>query len=362
MLPVRIRLASAALSAAVMAFALVPSSAYAAVTGDVEISHPSGTNPHGFEELLFDDVADQTRGPLAAESPAASTIATQGAFGESLLSSGAIGLAASTEVETIGFGTVYRSAAHAEVRYDETLMVTSTTLAPGTPVDVSMLYAATADAFAFHDLAPGIVASQSSQQADAVVSVVVRLDPASGTQQSTTSYLIDTVGGTPQQTGIFASPNGLDQLTVSTTVGSSVRLRMTANVTPASRAQPYQPSLGQPLVLPLAFGDAGLGLAFGVEASIADVEVVSPILGAPFPDFSNATLINAEAMLPALPVPEPGVTSGVMIGWLALLARRKRDARVIGRSAPRRRRDSRGAPDAARDRHLHSSRPLRPPV
>lgn len=305
---------------------LATSPATAAVLGDIEISHPSGTNPYGFEELLFADVADQVVGPISNESPTASTVASQGAFGESLLSAGAIGLAGSTAVETLGFGTLYRSSAGAEVRYDEQLTVSSTTLPAGTPVDVSILYAVAGDVFTFHDLAASVVANQTQQQADAVVTITVRVEPAGGGQQRTDSYLVSSVGGTSYQTGAFADPGGVDLLTVPTTVGSTVRLRITASVRPNSRAQPYQLTLGQPLVLPLAVADGALGVAFGIEASLADVDVVSPLLGGTFPGFDNATLQNATAVLPALPVPEPAVLPALAIGTLAL-ARRSRSSR-----------------------------------
>lgn len=69
--------------------------------------------------------------------------------------------------------------------------------------------------------------------------------------------------------------------------------------------------------------DGAVGFAFGIEASLPGVEVVSPLLGGPFPGFANATPQNAAAVLPALPVPEPALIPALALGSLAL-ARRAR--------------------------------------
>ncbi|MEZ4334247.1 MAG: hypothetical protein R3F35_21050 [Myxococcota bacterium] len=306
---------------------LAPFGADAAVLGKVSMGYASGSNPGGGTQLDFSDVADEALGPIANASPSGATIATQGAFGETALSVGGLSLAGSTLCETVATaGTVYRSAAFGQIRYDEMLTVTSSTLPIGTPVSVGVRYSVAAVAEALHDLDPALVQSLADQQADADVSLTVGLQ-AGGVQDATDSFLLVRVGFAPTVTGVFAEMDGTDDLVVATTVGSQIRLRITAQVSPQTRTSPHQAGIGTPVLLPIGLADAGLGVVFGVETDTPGVEVVSPLLGAPFPDFGNVTPYDAEAFLPPLPVPEPGrieMLRSAMLALLCALPRKRR--------------------------------------
>lgn len=208
----------------------------------------------------------------------------------------------------------------ASALYIDDLTITSSTLAPGTPVTVRFVFASAFDANAASTVGLATTRSDISSTAAGF----------QGITSADNRYLDDLENGLFIQNGLFAPPHAAEY-TVASTVGATLSFALaidcdsfgTVLVTGSPGNETNQESLGWMLA----------AVAFGGEVLGGDAAIQSGLLGGPFPDAAAVSIEAAEGALPTNPImlPEPGSLSLLAAGLMGLAAlerhRRGRRAR-----------------------------------
>ncbi len=228
---------------------------------------------------------------------------------------------------TIGVSAGFDAAAHAPIdprdfsayggssaTFFDDVTITSSTLPNGTPVTIRFVY----------DLAFTTDATSSLSIATAAGDCNSTANGVQGIAPSANRYLSILETATQIGAGLFVAPHQAE-FTVPSNVGSTFSFALLCDVDSSGEVK----SLGPPgnEINHTASGWMALGLAFGGEVVGADAQLVSGLLGGPFPAASAVGPAASEAALPinAYVLPEPGLSSLLLAGTLAStgLARRR---------------------------------------
>jgi hypothetical protein len=203
----------------------------------------------------------------------------------------------------------------ASASYFDELTVTSATLANGTPVTIRFAFALahTEDAVSTVNEA---VASADFTSTAAGVSGIVAADNRYLDLLETATFI---------ENGIFLPP-GTAEFTIQTTVGATFNFAIALDASSYGGVYVTGPPGSE--VNAASSGWMSVGLSFGGEAVGADAQLVSGLLGGPFPAAGAVSTTAAEAAIPPNPleVPEPGAGSMLLAGAtiIAMLARARR--------------------------------------
>jgi hypothetical protein len=221
------------------------------------------------------------------------------------------------------------------VDYRENVLLSSASVAGGTPVVIRLRYQIAFGRECLHDLTPAqLAATYPTHGCLTDLEVRTVLSDLLGEAESSTQNHFVNVGFAPTVTGLFADPTQLGEATVTAAVGDSVRLELFAAAGGIHRlGGPY---LGE---LPEAATGTSLVLVFGIESDTPGVEIVSPLLGGALPGFAGVTSANAQGRALAVSVgapvvvPEADPASAALAAVIAIAARALRYARVSNASA-----------------------------
>lgn len=203
----------------------------------------------------------------------------------------------------------------ASASYFDELTVTSATLPTGTPVTVRFAFALayTADAVSTANEA---VASADLTSTAAGVSGIIAADNRYLDLLETATFI---------ENGIFLPPGTAD-CAIQTTVGATFNFAIALDA--SSYGSVYVTGPPGSEANAASNGWMSVGLCFGGEVVGADAQLVSGLLGGPFPAAGAVNPMAAEAAIPPNPleVPEPGAGSMLLAGTalLAMLARARR--------------------------------------
>lgn len=312
-------------------FAVAGAARAQTVTGFATIRYGSGNSFQGETELELTSAAVQNLGPITSQSPASvdpanpGTSSTQEAVLAMDLGAGVFAMAAGSEGAVLGFGVTRFGTGTTRVDYRENVLVDSATVADGTPVAIRLRYRIAYGRECLHALTPEQLAIFfMSYACTTELEVRAVLNDLLGTVDTTAQTHFVNLGFTPTIDGLFADPTQSDELSITAEVGDSIRVEIFAEAAGSHRlGGPFQSTL------PEAASGASLALVFGVESDTPGVEVVSPLLGGPLPDFAGVTAENALTHVldvsvgAPFTVPEPSVLALAAVACATLLARRR---------------------------------------
>ncbi|MEQ8232646.1 MAG: hypothetical protein RLW61_18775 [Gammaproteobacteria bacterium] len=255
------------------------------------------------------------------------------ATGTAALSGNSIGAAsawAGTSILTTpNSGPIWTTVGIAEVTFIDTLAVTSTVLAPGTPVTVNFSLAAAGLVTANHSISQGGTNNQATAEALISGSVTTLGGPGESYFISSGDHraLLGTSGSVLSlANGLLNPATPTLDFSVNSKVGDELQffLRVRTNaiggVAPRSVTGPFGPLVNQN-----GAASAALGLAFGASATSPDVALASELYGGSFPLASLATLSAALGGQPVVaPIPLPPAALLLAGPLLGILARRLR--------------------------------------
>lgn len=241
----------------------------------------------------------------------------------------ASGWAGTSILTTPTSGPIWTTVGIAQTDFDDTLTVSSSVLAPGTPVTVNFSLFASGLVAANHSISQGGTNNQA--RAEAIISGSVTTLGGPGESYFISSGANRAFVGTDgsilsDATGLLDPATPSLDFSLNTKVGDQLRffLRIRTNaiggVAPRSITGPFGPLVNQN-----GAANAAIGLAFGATAASQDVTVTSALYGGAFPLASLATLSAALQGQPPAPIPLPAALP-LMLPALIGLARRRRAA------------------------------------
>jgi hypothetical protein len=246
-----------------------------------------------------------------------------GAIAEFDLPNGTLGVSTGFDATANGPDDlrVFDPYAGASTLYLDDVSVTSSTLPSGTPVTVRFVF----------DLSFTADATSTLPEATASADITSTAAGFQGIAPADHRYLSILESSTFVENGLFLPPHQAEY-TIQTTVGSTFPFALSMDASSFGTVR----ALGPPgsIVNHESSGWMGLGISFGGEVVGADAQLVSGLLGGPFP---AADAVGAGASAAALPenpfvVPEPTVFPALSIGVLVLFAARARSSGSPGRS------------------------------
>ena len=252
--------------------------------------------------------------------------------GTSSLATNSIGGAAAWAGTSILFtpnsGPNWTTFSTGRVDFDDSIIVDSSVLAPGTPVQIDFALATASSLSATHSVSQGGTKNQARAELRVNGSVTTVGGPGDSVFISSGDNRADlaTSGSILSITSGLLDPNTPTlNFTFNTEVGAELRffMRITANaiggVAPQSSA-PFAPLENQN-----GFASAQLGLAFGGTANSPDVVLQSALFGGAFPLASQATVAAALLGQPPAPVvvPIPSALALMLTVFPGLLIRRR---------------------------------------
>ncbi|MCR9096615.1 MAG: hypothetical protein NXI30_20525 [bacterium] len=237
-----------------------------------------------------------------------------GAITDHDLPIGALGVSGGFDSISNGPGDnrIFDSGGGASVSWFDDLTVTSSTLPFGTPVDVRFVV----------DLAYTASAQSSLSLATASADCTSTAAGVQGIVPADNRYFDSLEFGIFIQNGLFLPPYQAEY-TISTTVGAVFPFGFACDVSSFGEVFPTGPPNNR--INNTASGWSALGVAIGAEVVGADAELVSGLIGGPFPAVSASGPAAAQAALPVNPyvVPEPAFGAGLSLGGLLLAATRR---------------------------------------
>jgi hypothetical protein len=333
--------------AAACALALAAGEASAqTVTGFAVARYGSGSGIQDENELPVADFPAQTLGPVAVatlppdDPELPGTSAEAEAVFEMDLGAGFFSAATGSAGEVLGFGVNRFGAGSTRVSYREDLSVASSSVDAGTPVTIRLRYRIAFGLECFYDLAVEFLGPSASHDCITDLEVRTLLSDLDGESVASTETHFVNVGFEGSITGLFADPDATGEAAVTAEVGDTIRLELFAEAGSLSRLAPYEAAGTE---FPDAATGTALVLVFGIESDTPEVQIVSPLLGGPLPDFAGVTpehaLSRALAVSIGAPVtvPEPHAIAAA-VAVFTLLALRQAAAPSFARSQPRKRR------------------------
>lgn len=256
------------------------------------------------------------------------------ATGSASLSSNSIGAASAWAGTSIlsspTSGPIWTTVGIAEVTFIDTLSVTSSVLAPGTPVTVNFSLAASSLLAANHSVSQGGTNNQALAEALVSGSVTTLGGPGESFFISSGDHrgLLGTSGSLLSlASGLLDPSTPTLDFSINSKVGDDLQffLRVRTNaiggVAPRSVTGPFGPLVNQN-----GAANAALGLAFGATAASPDVTLASELYGGSFPLAALATLSAAQAGQPVVaPIPLPPAVLLLIAPLLGIVRRRTRD-------------------------------------
>jgi len=255
------------------------------------------------------------------------------ATGSASLSSNSIGAASAWGGTSIlsspTSGPIWTTVGIAEVTFIDTLSVTSSVLAPGTPVTVNFSLAASSLLAANHSISQGGTNNQALAEAQVSGSVTTLGGPGESFFISSGDHRahLGTSGSLLSlATGLLDPTTPTLDFSINSKVGDDLQffLRVRTNaiggVAPRSVPGPFGPLVNQN-----GAANAALGLAFGATAASPDVTLASALYGGSFPLASLATLSAAQSGQPVVaPIPLPPAVLLLIGPLLGTIRRRAR--------------------------------------
>lgn len=226
-------------------------------------------------------------------------------------------------------GTAWMLFAGTFTRYWDMILVDSSTLAVGTPVQLQFSLHVASSVIATHSFFPG--SNTNHTQAHGFIDSAIRFqsnDPDFFLNENSNLKLIDTrTSVADSELGLINPATPHLDIFIDAAVGDNLFFAAEATVRTSGGLAPRTVSVS-PLVLDNqeGFTYAAIGLAFGASSLTPGVTLRSERLGGnSFPDAALADGVTAALGMPAVPVPIPGVTPivYVVVGVLGVLARRR---------------------------------------
>lgn len=237
-----------------------------------------------------------------------------GAITDHDLPNGALGVSAGFDAISNGPADprIFDSGAGGSATWFDDLTVTSSTLPVGTPVTVRFVFdlAFTADATSTLSLAT------AAGDCTSTAAGVQGITPADN------RYFDSLEFGLFIQNGLFLPPYQAEY-TIATTVGATFPFGFACDV--SSDGTVFMTGPQNNRIDNTASGWMALGVVVGGEVMGVDAELVSGLIGGPFPAVSAAGPAAAQAALPinAYVVPEPGFAGSLAFGGLLVAAFRR---------------------------------------
>ena len=250
------------------------------------------------------------------------------ATGSSNLSNNAIGSASAwlgaSVIDLPNGGTKWWIGGSGDARFRDELTVASTTLAPGTPVQVQFSIHATSSLSATHTITPG---GDSFAIAWVDMGIGVTNRPASPFQldANLNRAIRDNTDFSNNENSGVLNPNTphLD-VVFDAQVGDILSFFVDSDTSVTGELSPVTVS-NPPLVLDNAVGSAlsSVGVSFGATALTAGVTLNSDLYAGEFPSSASANAPAAGAGMPPNPVPEPA-TITILLAAVLLPGRLRR--------------------------------------
>jgi len=296
----------------------------------VDVRYGSGPGIQDEIELDLANAAAQSLGPISVESLPPTDPQNPGtsAAGEARLAmdlgAGFFSMATGSEGEVLGFGVTRFGVGSTRASYGEDVLLESASLPDGTPVTIRLRYRIAFARDCLHGLEAEILAEEYPGHSCLTdLEVRATLNDLLGEVASATQNHYVQVGFPPTVTGLFADPSQDDELVVGAEVGDAIRIELFADAAGIHRlAGPYQAV--SPAIYPDAATGTSLVLVFGIESEPPGVQVVSPLLGGPLPDFAGVTPEAAYGRALAVSigapvtVPEPSACLAALAALIAL--------------------------------------------
>lgn len=302
-------------------FALLVSTATALEGAEISASATArwGSLTSTFEQQSLSGVplgANATTGVVSVDSGAikAAGVATSSLATNSVGASSA--WVGSSVLTTPNSGPARRTFATGRIDIDDTLVVESSVLAAGSPVQVNFTLAVAGSVSASHTRVQGGFGNEARSLATVEGSVTHLGGPGASVFISDGDHraFVGTSGTVlAGALGLFDPATPTLTFSVDTEVGATLRFFMRVRADVNGDVSPATPSPSEPLQNQSGSAGAQVGLAFGATAGTPDVVLASSLFGGAFPLASQATVTQALLGQPAAPVVVP-----VPAAWMLL--------------------------------------------